>query len=219
MHTHTLLLAEAIQQQQSIRAAYDALAAGLQNADLNPDPQLRYNFASQVSSIREAAKVDDFIVKVLDSVPATALGDGIQSEAGLKERFKGVRRVCRKVATVPAVGGGLETYAGSFVRSLFTLNSRPRYTVDSKADPSSMNTFDVLSQAEAHLHRGDLEMAVKYMNLLEGEARRVAADWLRDARDYLEMRQVVSLVAHHLASSSVAMLGTTGNGSLSSSEN
>ena len=56
------------------------------------------------------------------------------------------------------------------------------------------------SESRYSLERGDLAQAVRYMGLLRGEPRRVAADWLKEARLHLEARQAAdALIAHAAA--------------------
>lgn len=51
-----------------------------------------------------------------------------------------------------------------------------------------------------------METTVRVLGQLEGEARRVVSDWLRDALVYLETRQAVMAISEYLAASSAAIL-------------
>ena len=145
---------------------------------------------------------------MLDSIPAEATsGKGIQSEAGLKERFTRVKKICRRVALVPETGAGLGTYALSYLQSLLTLNVWGRGGREgTDTPPKDMDTFELLHQAEVCLHRGDLEEAVFYLNHLQGESQRVARDWLSDARLHLETRQAISVVLQYMAATSISIV-------------
>ncbi len=181
-------------------------------ANSNPDPEERYVFGDEVTALCEAAKDDPFALSVLEAFPREALevGRGIQSKAGLKERFRRVKKICRRVALVPQTGGGLGTYALSYLQSLLTIKASwlAPYAIDSQTDPTDMDTFELLQRADAHLRRGELEEAVGCVNLLQGEARRVAHGWLVDARLYLETKQAVELVLCHMAATSVSLAQT-----------
>ena len=74
----------------------------------------------------------------------------------------------------------------------------------SRVDPSNMATSTLLRQAKIHLDHGNLETAVKLMGQLNGEARRVADDWLREAVLYLEIRQAIMAVSQYIAAASVS---------------
>ena len=180
---------------------------------MNPDPIDRYTFSDEISSLCEAARGDPFILSTLDSIPTDATsktGRGIQSEAALKERFSKVKRICKRVALVPETGGGLGTYALSYLQSLLTLSA---WDITAKKmdepDLSTLDTFGLLHQAEASLHHGDLERAIRCLNCLSGESRRVASDWLKDARLYLETRQAINLIQSYMAATSLSIIQKT----------
>ena len=144
---------------------------------------------------------------MLDAIPRAAItkGVGIQSETGLRERFRKVKRVCRRVALVPDTGGGLGTYALSYLQSLLVINAWRSKSIWSNSDPRDMDTFEVLQQADSYLRSGDLERAVRSMNCLQGESRRLAEDWLTEARLCLETRHVVCLIQQYIMATSISM--------------
>lgn len=188
---------------QTLRTSCDTLIDTLDRIDRSPDTDDRYTLGAEVVSLRRAAGQDPFITTVLDAIPTQAIsGDGIQPMGGLKERFDRVKRICRRVALVPETGGGVGTYALSYLQSLLTIRAWfPDPTITSNSDPAEMHTYQLLHHADAQLKRGDLEGAVLYMNHLQGEAGTVARDWLADARLYLETRQAVQLIQTYMAAS------------------
>lgn len=56
------------------------------------------------------------------------------------------------------------------------------------------------------LDRGDLTQAVKYLNLLQGAPRKVANDWLKEARLLLETQQAANTLMAHAAASGLLYL-------------
>lgn len=169
-------------------------------ADSNPDPLQKHSISSQVSVLLQTGKEDQFITTVLSAIPNKAVVDGISSEAGLKKRFKHVRKICQRVALVPEGGAGLGTYLISFLQSLLIINiGRSRVT-------DGTDTFDILREADTFITQGQLERAVSLMNQLQGEPKRVARDWLREATLYLETRQAVTVVAEYLAAAGISVL-------------
>lgn len=197
---------EKTRQQQGLRTACDTLNGALEQADLNTDPKERYSFMKEVVALQEAARSDYFILAVLESIPHEAVthGLGIQSEAGLLQRFKKVKRVCRQVSLVPAAGGGLGTYSLSYIHSLLTFDLL-KYASSPK-HPADMDTSELLQAANAHLEQGDMEGAIRLLNYLTGEPRRVARGWLRDAQLHLETKQAISLVQNYMASISLSII-------------
>ncbi len=154
-------------------------------------------------SLQEAAHDDSFILAALDSIPQEAVNNerGIQSEAGLQQRFKKVKRVCKQVALIPETGGGLGTYALSYLHYMLTFNH-----VDSEKYPVDMDTFELLQVADVLLEQGNIEGAIRLVNYLKGEPKRVAQDWLRDAQLYLETKQAVYIVQNYIASTSLSII-------------
>ena len=68
---------------------------------------------------------------------------------------------------------------------------------DDVIDVASLNTFDIAWLARKAMEVDDVEQAVKYVNLLTGEPRRQASDWLVIARLYLELQQSCEALASY----------------------
>lgn len=49
-------------------------------------------------------------------------------------------------------------------------------------------------------------MAMKYMNLLQGAPRKIASDWLKEARLLLETQQAANTLMAHAAASGLLYL-------------
>ena len=192
-----------------MRAACDSLHTALKSASSTPDPDQHFCLQREVAALRDATSGDPFILTILESLPAVAVSSrGIQGEGGLKERFGKVKRVCRRVALVPERSGGMGTYALSYLQSLLIVSwrfvGRIARSEDEDRDLGKLDTFEVLERADACLRQGDLDLAVRYVNLLRGVPRRVARDWLRDARSYLETQQAVLLVSEYMAALNIS---------------
>ena len=193
---------ELTRHQQNIRNACDTLSGALDQANANPYSRL--TFSKELSSLRKAARGDKFVLSVIESIPKQAASEsavGIQSESGLQERFQRVYKICKRVALVPETGGGLGTYALSYLQSLLVFNVRG---VKETGNLSDMDTFDLLTLASGSVQRGDLEKAVWYVSHLKNESRRAAQDWLEDARLYLETRQAIRLIQTYTAATNAA---------------
>ena len=160
----------------------------------------------EIVSLREAAHGDFFILAVLDSIPREAVDSehGIQSEAGLQQQFKKVKRICKQTALVPETGGGLGTYALSYLHYMVTFDLWKH--VDSQKYPVNMDTFELLQVADVLIEEGNMEGAIMLVNRLQGEPKRVAQDWLRDAQLHLETKQAISLVQNYMASISLSII-------------
>ncbi|KPJ08950.1 Putative mitochondrial inner membrane protein [Papilio machaon] len=70
------------------------------------------------------------------------------------------------------------------------LNNKP-------TDFTKLDTFDIIQRARYHMDHGDLQSALRYVNLLQGAPRAAAGDWADAARHHLEVRQAAQAVMAH----------------------
>lgn len=148
-----------------------------------------------------AANDNPLAISIIDSIPAKALKEGVQSEDLLVKRFSKLERICKRVSMVGATGGGLGKYLMSYLQSLFIIDnvkvSEDEVSGRQLVDPTSWTTFDILARVRYCLESNNLEQAVRYANQLQGLARVVARDWIRDARTHLITRQAFSTLSTH----------------------
>jgi mitofilin len=156
---------------------------------LGDDRDRPYPIHSEVESIRRVTNDNEVVDKVLNSLSDDVLHRGVYTEESLRRRFPKVKRICRQVAMVGDDGAGVWSYLISYLQSLFVFETRIA-SPPTSIDPEELDTYKVLSLATYALENGDTEQAVKYMNQLRGEPRRVAKDWIREARLFLEGKQV-----------------------------
>uniref|UniRef100_A0A0P5SG84 MICOS complex subunit MIC60 n=1 Tax=Daphnia magna TaxID=35525 RepID=A0A0P5SG84_9CRUS len=144
---------------------------------------------------------DEFARAVLESIPQSAVSQGILPQGALKERFQNVERVCRRVALIDENGGSVLRYALSYLQSMMVVkvDARPPPKQDEEINLAELNTFDILARARYHLEKDDLEQALRYMNLLKGEPQNVATDWLQELRIHLETVQAVNAIISYAA--------------------
>jgi len=117
------------------------------------------------------------------------LSRGVYTEDNLKERFTKVKRVAKRVALIDETGGSLFKFFLSYMQSFFMINSVNAKNEQDEVDIAEMDTFQILNHAQYWLEKGDLELALRFMNQLHGESRRVASDWIEETRLLLETRQ------------------------------
>lgn len=159
----------------------------------------------EVDKVFFAAKNNPFVCLILETIPEKALKRGVFTEENLKDRFKKVSSVAKKVALIDETGGKLSKYFLSYIQSKFIVSRVYAKEHGSSVDLDNMDTFQICSHAEYWLERNDIEQALKFMNQLHGESRRVAADWIEEARLLLETRQATYSV---MAFASSTGLGT-----------
>ncbi|KAB7506881.1 MICOS complex subunit Mic60 [Armadillidium nasatum] len=167
--------------------------------------------SKQIQSINDAAgDKDPFVKTVISSIPDEALCRGVYTEEALRERFLKVDRICRRVALIGDNGGSLLRYLVSYVQSFFLLGAYDRIPAseirDEEIDIDQLDTHDILARVRYCIAKDDLLQAVKYLNLLRGEPRIVASDWLKEAKLTLEARQAANALMAHAAATGARAL-------------
>ncbi|KAM9471067.1 MICOS complex subunit MIC60 isoform 1-T1 [Clarias gariepinus] len=158
-----------------------------------------------VLAIKQSCADDEFAQALTSALPEESVKRGVYSEASLRARFHEIRRLVRRVALIDETRNSLYQYFLSYLQSVL-LFEKEQEVPPSKLLPENLDPFKLLAYATYSVERGDLELAAKFVNQLRGEARRVAQDWLREARLTLETKQVVSLLS---AYANAVGLGTT----------
>ncbi|XP_055744527.1 MICOS complex subunit MIC60 isoform X3 [Salvelinus fontinalis] len=180
----------------------EALNYTLKTAALN-DPTEPLEGA--VQAIKESCAEDEFAQALATALPSESLSRGVYSEASLRARFYAIRQLARRVALIDETRNSLYQYFLSYLQATL-LFEKAQEAPPAKLSAEDLDTFKLLSYAAYSLEHGDLELAAKLVNQLKGESRRVAQDWLKEARLTLETKQVVSLLS---AYANAVGLGTT----------
>ncbi|KAM9722484.1 MICOS complex subunit MIC60 isoform 4-T4 [Dama dama] len=160
---------------------------------------------SAVEAIRVSCSDSEFAQALTAALPPESLTRGVYSEETLRVRFYAVQKLARRVAMIDETRNSLYQYFLSYLQSLLLF---PPQQLKPPAElcPEDTNTFKLLSYASYCIEHGDLELAAKFVNQLKGESRRVAQDWLKEARMTLETKQIVEILT---AYASAVGLGTT----------
>ncbi|XP_029421052.1 MICOS complex subunit MIC60 isoform X8 [Nannospalax galili] len=148
---------------------------------------------SAVEAIRVSCPDNEFAQALTAAIPPESLTRGVYSEETLRARFYAVQKVAQRVAMIDETRNSLYQYFLSYVQSLLLF---PPQQLKPPAElyPEDINTFKLLSYASYCIEHGDLELAAKFVNQLKGESRRVAQDWLKEARMTLETKQIVEIL-------------------------
>lgn len=157
----------------------------------------RKPLAAEVELLSAAGVGDEFVTTVIQAIPEEAIKSGVYSKDILVERFFKLDRVCRRVAAVGETGGNLFRYATSYLQSMLITSRQPINATlenDEPIDISRLDTYNILDRAKVYILQGNLETAVRYVNLLQGTPRKVANDWLKDTRIFLEVSQIADVL-------------------------
>ncbi|XP_023598104.1 MICOS complex subunit MIC60 isoform X2 [Trichechus manatus latirostris] len=158
-----------------------------------------------VEAIRVSCADSEFAQALTAALPPESLTRGVYSEETLRARFCAVQKLARRVAMIDETRNSLYQYFLSYLQSLLLFPPR-QLKPPLELCPEDLNTFKLLAYASYCIEHGDLELAAKFVNQLKGESRRVAQDWLHEARMTLETKQIVEILT---AYASAVGIGTT----------
>lgn len=161
--------------------------------------------ANEIAAVSDAAGNHPYVKAIVKSIPEVSYKRGVWTDDSLIQRFNKVHRVCRRVAMIDETGGGLGKYFLSYIQSFFIFESVYARVTSDEIELDKLSTYQILANAKYWMDRDDLEMAVRYMNQLQGEPRRVAEEWLKESKLHLETRQATQAL---MAFASASGLGT-----------
>ncbi|NXA75051.1 MIC60 protein, partial [Thryothorus ludovicianus] len=160
---------------------------------------------SAVQAIKASCSDNAFTEALTAALPQESLTRGVYSEEALRARFHTVQKLAKRVAMIDETRNSLYQYFLSYLQSLLVFHPQ-QLKPPAELSPDDLDTFKLLSYASYCIEHGDLELAAKFVNQLRGESRRVAHDWLTEARMTLETKQIVDILT---AYASAVGLGTT----------
>ncbi|XP_071413106.1 MICOS complex subunit MIC60 isoform X4 [Pithys albifrons albifrons] len=160
---------------------------------------------SAVKAIQASCSDNAFTEALTAALPQESLTRGVYSEEALRARFHTVQKLAKRVAMIDETRNSLYQYFLSYLQSLLLFHPQ-QVKPPAELSPDDLDTFKLLSYASYCIEHGDLELAAKFVNQLRGESRRVAHDWLKEARMTLETKQIVDILT---AYASAVGLGTT----------
>ncbi|KAM4866588.1 MICOS complex subunit MIC60 isoform 2-T2 [Thomomys bottae] len=146
-----------------------------------------------VEAIRVNCSDNEFAQALTAALPPESLTRGVYSEETLRARFHAVQKLAGRVAMIDETRNSLYQYFLSYLQSLLLFPPK-QLKPPAELCPEDINTFKLLSYASYCIEHGDLELAAKFVNQLKGESRRVAQDWLKEARMTLETKQIVEIL-------------------------
>lgn len=184
---------------QELWVACVSLRDALKSSESRVEVNTRVKAIEAATKNSAAFKNDEFIHSVLEAIPQAAIDKGVPPSREIKSRFNRVEEMAKRTALVGEEGGSLLLYALSYLQSLLVMSPARTCSVPNKSseaiDIEALNTFDIVWLARQALEADDIEQAVRYMNLLRGEPRRQASDWLSSARVHLEIHQISEALA------------------------
>lgn len=147
----------------------------------------------EVEALRVAAEGDPLIEAALDSLPKSVFRSGAPTAHAVQQRFLTVYKAGRRAALVPKDSGLLGHYLGAISSLLLVTPESSSEAVEQADDPTSG-----LTRASAALNAGDLALAVKEVESLDGYAADTCRDWLAAAKERLRVLQTLQVLEAHV---------------------
>uniref|UniRef100_A0A8R1TSS3 MICOS complex subunit MIC60 n=1 Tax=Onchocerca volvulus TaxID=6282 RepID=A0A8R1TSS3_ONCVO len=163
------------------------------------DDARRKPLATELQMIREANSNDEFVTCLVNALPDETIYNGVYTEEDLKTRFNKLYKICRRVAKMDESNVGVFQYGLSYLQNAISFDPPKKFSKMGKFDPVTLDSYEILSRAKSFVAEGDLNSAVRILQLLTGPARFVARDWINDVRAHLEARFIAELLVAHAA--------------------
>jgi mitofilin len=153
-------------------------------------------FGEQAAVLREVAQSDEVIALAVTQLPESTCRRGVQTYLQLQEGFANLEGETRRAALMPEDGGAVWW---GFTKVLSSLKFKQ------KGQVSGASCDDILTRAEDHLNRGNLEAAVREVSALQGLAAGVMNDWRSSALERLRVEQAIHIIKAHAACQSATL--------------
>ncbi|GAA5865295.1 hypothetical protein JCM3774_004929 [Rhodotorula dairenensis] len=141
--------------------------------------------AKSASSSSTTTTADSLVALALSTIPAEAASSGIASFPALSARFsESVAPQLKKVSLLPE-HGGVVAYLTS------ALASHALFEKEGWADGHDL--VSTVARVKFWLANKDLDLAAREVNTLTGWPKALAADWLKQARQHLEVKQALDI--------------------------
>lgn len=163
---------------QQLHVALEAVRAAYESPE-QPKPFLR-----EVAALKEVADDDEVVSAAIASINPRAYQEGVPTQTQLVDRFRRVAEEVRKAALLPE-DAGFAGHASSWVLS------KVLFRKQGLAQGNDVES--ILTRTETFLEEGDIDSAAREMNQLSGWSRKLAEDWLKEARLLLEVKQAVDV--------------------------
>uniref|UniRef100_A0A1I7SZB8 MICOS complex subunit MIC60 n=1 Tax=Caenorhabditis tropicalis TaxID=1561998 RepID=A0A1I7SZB8_9PELO len=146
------------------------------------------------------AGYDKFIKTIDSSMAKVSKVHGEYTEEDLNTRFNKICRIGRRVAYVREGGALVHLY--SWLKSSLTIQLTPT-NVSDRLTPAAETNFILLTRAEQLWKSGKKGDAIRVLQMTDGATRRVAADFIEDARRQQETIFLSRLLLAHAALTSI----------------
>ncbi|EMR08615.1 hypothetical protein PNEG_03091 [Pneumocystis murina B123] len=163
---------------QRLQIAFQALRRTIEDPQQKP-------FTKELNVLKDLCKNDEFIQLAVASIQPESHQQGIMSKTQLIHRFQHLAQEIHKVSLCPDNTGVLGYIFSRFLT--FFMFQKTAFT-------DGNHVHHILARAETHLKKNNLDAATRELNQLTGVPRKLARDWLKYARQNLEVLQALYMI-------------------------
>ena len=147
-------------------------------------------FKEEISVLREVAVDDPVFAAAVGYIPPTASKTGVKTYGQLRAAFQELAPETRRAALLPSDAGPLWIPLAYIFDAL---KFKPSGNV------AGLSCEEILARAEYNLNKGELELAVKEVDNLDGLPAQVMVEWQGAAKERLSVEQALSIIKAHSA--------------------
>ena len=146
--------------------------------------------SSMINDLLKIKSEATLLEPVLNSIPSEAAERGVVNNNNLRKHFNTLKQAAFENHAVD------EELNGFFqiLRSQITLWFHRKDPTGFLIQDSVSNLEQIFDQAESHMNQNDFETAVRILNQMSGEPKRIFGVWLKEARMWLEVRQALDVL-------------------------
>jgi mitofilin len=144
----------------------------------------RTPFAIQITAMKHLSSTDEIVTTVLSTIDDNVANNGVDSVSDLSARFAIVREKVRRASLVPEDGGVF----AHFLSAMFSKILFRKHGLVKGNDVES-----ILSRVQYYLNENDLDTATRELNQLKGWPKKLAEDWIKAAKNHLEIKQAIEV--------------------------
>ncbi|CAG8560006.1 3581_t:CDS:2, partial [Acaulospora colombiana] len=179
---------------------YEKLNARLKQAAEKHEKELKDELVRQavdmhrrwIREVLERLSVDnverldnnEVVTTVLSTIDDSVAINGVDSISDLSARFLTVKEEVRRASLVPENGGILS-------HLLSIMLSKIMFRKHGYVDGNDVEA--ILARVQYHLNENDLDNAARELNQLKGWPKKLADDWIKSARNHLEVKQAIEV--------------------------
>ncbi|KAI9594336.1 mitochondrial inner membrane protein Mitofilin [Syncephalis fuscata] len=145
----------------------------------------RTGFANELDALRQLAPHFPILESVVATITEETAYRGVDTPLELTDRFAVVKEQVRRAAMVPE-DGGLVSHAVSATMS--------KLLVKKQGYVPGTDVEAVIARTDYLLAKNDLDNATREINQLQGWPKNLARDWIKAARQRLELLQALEVI-------------------------